>query len=162
MSPPCIDYNFYETDQGFPYRNFFLMAVTLIFAFRILFFPESVISNFTVLPLTTQTAHYLQMRSLYMGLVMLVYLYSYYRRWHFEIVAFIVFVLAICHLVGDVMNIYSKFTHDSLPANLVFFSLMRFAATVCLFLNTFNAHRAPLHPQQFFTACKSSLQSKAG
>lgn len=154
-------YQFYQIDQGFKYRNFFMLLVTSFFVIRLLFFPESVARNFPSPLLTPQMAEYLRLRGWYMLVVMLLYLYSYHRDKYFEAVAFVVFELAICNMVGDFVNIYSKFTFDSVPAALIFLSLIRFATTVCLFLNTFNSHRAPLPPRRFWPALNSAAPRPA-
>jgi hypothetical protein len=144
-------YQLYEIDHGFKYRNLFMLAVTSFFLMKLLFFPESVMSNFSS-SFTPSMAKHLRFRGLYLLLVMMIYIYSYYKDWYFETVAFIVFELAVFNVVGDFANVYSKFSHGSVPSTLIFFSLLRFSATVCLFLNTFNSHRAPLPPRRFWSS----------
>ena len=140
----------YETDPFFRHRNLFILAVALFFAIRGLFFPEAVVRNFTSSPLTAHMADYLRHRSLYMLVAIALYIYSYCRDWHFETVVFVLFEVAVCNLAGDFTNIYSRFDLGTVPADLVFFTTLRFGATTCLFVNTFNSHRAPPAPRRFW------------
>jgi hypothetical protein len=143
-------YQLYEIDHGFKYRNLFMLAVASFFMVKLLFFPESVMSNISS-SFTPGMAKHLRFRGLYLLVAMMVYLYSYYRDWYFETVAFIVFELAVFNVAGDFANVYSKLSHGSVPAALIFFIFIRFSATACLFLNTFNSHRAPLPPRRFWS-----------
>ena len=149
----------YKTDSCFDSRNLFLLLVAGFFAIKLLLFPESITRHFSD-SIAPEMTHYLVRRGWYMLLFTLIYSYSYYRDWCFETVAFVIFELAICNMVGDFVNIYSKFTYDSLPADLIVFGVIRFTATVCLFLNTFNSHRAPLPPRRFWRSLKSHPASK--
>ena len=153
-------YQLYKTDPCFDCRNFFLLLVAGFFAIKLLFFPESITRHFSG-SLTPEMTHYLLRRGWYMLLFVLLYSYSYYRDWYFEAIAFVIFELAICNMVGDFVNIYSKFTYDSMPADLIFLGIIRFSATVCLFLNTFNSHRAPLLPRRFWPSLKSHPASES-
>jgi len=153
-------YQLYKTDTSFDHRNFFLLLVTGFFVTKLIFFPESIASSFpdAYTPAMTQ---YLQRRGWYMLLTAMLYIYSYYRNCCFEAVAFVIFEVAICNMVGDFVNVYSKFTNGTVPVELIFFGIIRFAATVCLFLNTFNSHRAPLPPRRLWPSLKNHPASES-
>lgn len=129
-----------------------MLIVALAFAIRLFFFPESVASQLPSAAPLPQVSDYLHYRGLYLITVTALYFYSYYWDWYFETIAFVIFELAILAMVRDFVNVYSHFTPDSVSGDLIFFSLLRFMATACLFLNTFNSHRAPPPPRRFRSA----------
>lgn len=126
--------------------------MALVFAIRLFFFPESVASQLPSAALAPQVSDYLHYRGCYLVAITALYFYSYYWDRYFETIAFVIFELAILAMVQDFVNVYTHFTPNSVSGDLIFFSLLRFAATLCLFLNTFNSHRAPPPPRRFWAA----------
>lgn len=136
-------------DSGFKVRNRFLLAISLFFIIKLIFFSAQ--TNFVLqLPFTMNDLRpYFQYRGFFVFLASCVYVLSYIRDWHFERVGLFICALAFSGLVMDFFNVYS-WIQGPMPAYVMALIFLRIAAIYLLSMNVIRANRAPPLPRSFW------------
>lgn len=137
-----------QADPGFRYRIWFLLAVVMSYAVKLLLFPDIAASNYDIVRRSeAELALYFHQRGWFLMLGTAVYLYAYLRDWHFEKVAIGFFSAALVALVLDYFNVY-QFMKDTPTQAMTALIGLRLLAIYCLFLNAVRAKRAPPMPRR--------------
>ncbi len=126
----------------------FLLAVALSYLLKLVFFRDIALANFDIPGNREQALNsYINWRVCAASLLVALYLFSYFRRWHFSAIAWIGAGAASVALVADYFNVYVM--ASATPPQWMFGLLaLRLLAIACLFLNAINARRlAPLRPR---------------
>jgi hypothetical protein len=97
-------------DRFFRWRNLFMASVALFMLIRLLFFAyDDLPAAYPPPGGSLDVKHYLQIRALGVGLVIVLYSFSYLRDWFFPQVALFFFAVAVANLTMDIFNFYVLF-----------------------------------------------------
>ena len=138
-------------DRFFRWRNLFMASVALFMLIRLLFFAyDDLPAAYAPPGGGLDVKHYLQIRALGVGSVIVLYSFSYLRDWFFPQVALFFFAVAVANLTMDTFNFYVLF-EDGMTKVVVITLVLRSVVIGCLFFNALNAHRAPAMPRKFWS-----------
>ena len=138
-------------DRFFKWRNLFMLSVAAFMLIRLLFFAHDALPVAHALQNGSLDANqYLQFRALYVGLIMMLYVFSYLRDWFYPQVALIVFAMSLAAMVIDTFNFYVFYDSDMTKFTVAML-VLRILVIGCLFLNALYVHRAPAMPRKFWS-----------
>ena len=137
-------------DRGFRYRHMVMLPILLITVVRLLFFPDRLPVHFNLSACMGDMSGYFQLRGIFVFVMVVVYLLSYDKDWHYSRVAMILSSLAFSGLASDFFNIY-QFSGEALTPVMLVLILARCIVVYCLFMNSIRDNRAPPMPRHIFS-----------
>jgi hypothetical protein len=137
-------------DTGFKYRHAYMLVVALLVTGRAIFYPEVVARQLHLVSSVGDISGYVQMRGLFVVVILFLCGLSYVKDWHFSKVSLVAAAFTFIWLVVDIFSLGRLGAGPIHPVIVTTF-LLRTGVIYCLFINSVRDNRAPAMPRHIFS-----------